>query len=122
MSRVDPQHLSALQTVLETDPVVRVIVGVSDQAEVQRPGSAQTETVSQDVATVLLMGALPADQAPLVEPLGDQPLIVMEVTREGLDWLLQSNLVSSIQPDGLAGVDPVEELGAGGGGDLSAPQ
>lgn len=122
MPRIDPQQLSALQGAFETQPVVRVIVGVADGAQVQMPGSGEIAAVSQDVAGVLLMNALPADQAPLVEPIGEEPLIVFEVTRDGLDWLLQSDLVGSIQPDGLAGIDPVENPGAGGAGDLAAPQ
>lgn len=122
MPRIDPQQLSALQGAFETQPVVRVIVGVADGAQVQMPGSGEIAAVSQDVAGVLLMNALPADQAPLVEPIGEEPLIMFEVTRDGFDWLLQSDLVGSIQPDGLAGIDPVENPGAGGAGDLAAPQ
>lgn len=98
---------------------------------------AQGGETGVDTAKMVLQTALPMDDAPLVEPIDDQPFVVMEVSHRGLQWLAASPLVAQISADGLTGVDPIRpgdpresvdgqdpgpSHGGGGSNELSAPQ
>lgn len=124
---VQGESLDALRAVAESDGLVRVIVSVTTPDSV-------TEGTSLDGVKMMLQSALPMADAPLVDPIEDQPLVVMEVTARGLDFLSSSPMVARIQADGLTGIPPIEttpspqddtpSFGGGGGGssDLAAPQ
>lgn len=109
--------------------VVRVLVEVqaSDPAAVSPNGEVPRGFCSNtDCAKLLVSQSLSAENAPLIEPLAGQPLLVMEVTAEGLETLAALPVVVQVMEDALA-----EPFDAGDGGsppepggtpDLSAPQ
>ncbi|MEM7319470.1 MAG: hypothetical protein AAF408_10675 [Pseudomonadota bacterium] len=126
--RATPENpvLEALRATALEQGLVRVIVALAepDQAS-DIDADAQIE-----VAKLHLQSALPMDDAPLVEIIEDQPLVVMEVSPRGLAWLEQSQVVAQIVPDASIGLvpdgnSPVIEGPApnvGGTDDFAAPQ
>lgn len=123
--------MQTLQDIAIQEGLVRVIVSLALPAD----GQEEAGIVTVDQAKMLMQTALPMEDAPLVEPIEDQPLVVMEVTPRGLDWLTSSPMVARIEADGLTGIPPIETTpvtpddddpsfgGDGSGtGELSAPQ
>jgi hypothetical protein len=102
--------------------VVRVLVEVraSDPAAISKDGGIPRGFCSNtDCSKLVVSQSLTAEQAPLIEPLSGQPLIVMEVTAAGLETLAELPVVVRVIDDALA-----EPFGSEPGGtpDLSAPQ
>lgn len=127
MDDLDPVVLEALHAQLESEDLVRVLVRLAPpEGTSQISGEHQLSAIKSFLQT-----ALPLDDAPLVESVEDQPLMVMEVTRRGLEWLENSPIVAAIRPDGLIAIPPEIEsggeddspsFGGNGTGELSAPQ
>lgn len=130
--------LAALRQIAEAEGHVRVLVRIAaaDATGAEADPGADP-SAGLDQARLLLQSALPMDDAPLVEPIADQPFMVMEVSSRGLDWLAASPVVERIEADGLTGIPPIEtdpgtdpsgeddggpSFGGGGTGDLAAPQ
>lgn len=128
----DPMEL--LRNKAEAEGIVRVIVTIA------QPDGSADNTSSIESAKLLMQNALPMDDAPFVDPIEGQPLVVMEVSPRGLDWLAQAPMVQKIELDGVTGIPPVIDdangdperngtvdddepsFGGGGSNDLSAPQ
>ena len=131
-SRADA--MAQLRNKAEADGIVRVIVTIAE------PEGSAENTPSIESVKMLMQNALPMDDAPLVDPIEGQPLVVMEVSPRGLDWLAQAPMVQKIELDGVTGIPPVfndansdsessgtvddsePSFGGGGSNELSAPQ
>lgn len=126
-------QFEALRLLAETEGFVRIIV------ELKTPDDANESATGEGIETskMMLQSALPMDDAPLVEFIEGQPLMVMEVTAKGLEFLHSSPIVERISLDGIEGVEPpiegpIEETSPDddpspshsgeGTSDLSAPQ
>ena len=77
-------------------------------------------------AKLALQNGLSEPGVLLIEDIEDLPLMVMEVTGEGLDQLIESPFVKRVEADSLAGITPDDSdapLNADpNGSDLAAPQ
>ena len=126
-------QFESMRLLAETEGLVRIIVEVKAPDETNESDTG----ASIEASKLVLQSALPMDDAPVVEFIQDQPLMVMEVTAKGLNFLHASPLVGRISLDGISGVTPpiegqIEEASpdddtlpshsGGGTGDLSAPQ
>ncbi len=88
-----PMPQSTAQT--DTTDLVRVIVKVKTTATggTDEPDAALEENKAELIHMMTDQGAS------LIEPIAGQPLIVMEVTSEGMSNLLASGLVEDIEED-----------------------
>lgn len=132
MTPEQAESLDALRSVAETDGIVRVIVSLAAPEDIAGMGANAT----MESVKTMMQTMLPLTEAPLVDPIADQPLVVMEVTATGLDFLSTAPMVARIEADGLTGIPPFEttpvdgatddspSFGGNGSGssDLSAPQ
>lgn len=118
--------LEALRLTALEQGLVRVVVALAEPDQTSDiDADAQIE-----VAKIRLQSALPMDDAPLVEIIEDQPLVVMEVSPRGLAWLEQSQIVAEIVPDQSVGLIPEQNStvidaptpNIGGTDDFAAPQ
>ena len=126
-------HIKSLRLLAEAEGLVRIIV----ELKTQDVASESVVGEGAEMSKLMLQSALPMDDAPLVEFIEDQPLMVMEVTAKGLAFLNSSPYVARISLDGIEGVNPpiegsIQELSPDddslpthsgeGTGDLAAPQ
>lgn len=129
----ESDQFESMRLLAETDGLVRIIV------EVKAPDATNESDTGEGIESskLVLQSALPMDDAPMVEFIQDQPLMVMEVTAKGLEFLHSSPIVERISLDGIEGVtppiedqteelspddDPLPSHSGEGTGDLSAPQ
>lgn len=129
----ETETLEMIRTKAEADGIVRVIVTIAE------PDGSAENSRGIESTKLLMQNALPMDDAPLVEPIEGQPMVVMEVSPRGLEWLADAPMVQDIQLDGLTGIPPIEDdaqggapegdgngddasNSGGGSNDLSAPQ
>lgn len=111
----------------EAEGIVRVIVEVKASDPVAAGTAVKRgHCENTECAKISLQNSLREIEAPKVDLFDELPLILMEVTPEGLNSLEASTFVLRVTADEPVGVTPIDETPVvpipGDNSDLSAPQ